>query len=146
MSHNSFDMQTNVSHGCAKTHGIARFRCCFSMIHLPSTKVKGQEGEDIYLIDCPLTSSLINAFAPHLASSPLVPEDALLFAWQTANGGWCPMTKYWFMGRCRTILKKESLDLLDGHSFQIGGTTHHLMSRVDPWVVMVIGLGHRMPS
>ena len=29
--------------------------------------------------------------------------------------------------------------MLDGHSFQIGGMTHHLVSGVDPWVVMIIG-------
>ena len=49
------------------------------------------------------------------------------------------MTKSWFMDSCRRAWKKEGLDLLEGHSFWIGGTTHHLMSGVDPWVVMVIG-------
>jgi len=62
-----------------------------------------------------------------------------LFVWQTANGGWCLMMKSWFMDRCRANWEKEGLDLLDGHSFWIGGTMHHLMSEVDPWVVMVIG-------
>jgi len=77
-------------------------------------------------------------FEHHLASSPLVPDDVPLFAWQTSNEGWCPMTKYWFMGWCRAVWQKEGLDLLDGHSFRIGGTTHHLMSGVETWVVMVI--------
>jgi len=49
------------------------------------------------------------------------------------------MTNMWFMESCRGAWKKEGLDLLEGHSFRIGGTTHHLMSGVDPWVVMVIG-------
>jgi len=108
------------------------------MIHLPKTKTKGQEGDDIYLMDCSLLSNPINAFEHHLTSNPLVLDGAPLFSWQTANGGWCPMKKGWFMDRCRGIWEKESLDLLDGHSFRIGGTTHHLMSGVDPWVVMVI--------
>ena len=49
------------------------------------------------------------------------------------------MTKVWFMDRCRVIWEEEGLERLDGHSFWIGGTTHHLMSGIDPWVVMVIG-------
>jgi len=116
------------------------------MLHLPKTKTKGHEGDDIYLIDCPLLSNPVNAFEHYLASSPMIPDDAPLFAWQSTDGSWCLMMKNWFMSLCRTAWKKEGVDVLGGHSFWIGGTTHHLMSRVDPWVVMVIGLGHRMPS
>ena len=29
--------------------------------------------------------------------------------------------------------------MLDGNSLSIGGMMHHLMSSVDPWVVMIIG-------
>ena len=79
-SHNGFDLKSNVTQGCLKTHGIARFGHHFSMIHLPSTKMKGQGGDDIYLIDCPLLSSLITAFEHHLASNPLVLDTAPLFA------------------------------------------------------------------
>jgi len=92
------------------------------MIHLPNTKTKGRDGDDIYLIDCPLLSSPITAFEHHLASNPLVLDTTPLFAWKMAEGGWCPMTKGWFMDRCRMVWKEEGLDLLDSHSFQIGGT------------------------
>jgi len=58
----SFDSKTNITHGCLKTCGIARFGRHFSMLHLPSTKMKGHDGDDIYLIDCPLLSSPITVF------------------------------------------------------------------------------------
>jgi len=138
-SRGAFNLQRDISRGCLKTRGVAKFGRRFTMLHLPKTKTKGQQGEDIYLIDCPLLSNPVNAFEHHLASNPHVPEDAPLFAWQSADGGWCPMTKTWFMESCIGAWRKEGLDLLEGHSFRIGGMTHHLMSGVDPWVVMVIG-------
>ena len=87
------------------------------MIHLPSMKTKGSDGDDIYLMECPFVSSPISVFEHHLASNPLVPDDAPLFAWQTAKGGLCPMNKGWFMDRCRKLWEKEGLVLFDGHSF-----------------------------
>jgi len=87
------------------------------MLHLPNTKTKGVEGEDIYLIDCPLPSNPVIAFEHHLASSPTIPDEAPLFAWQAADGGWAPMTKPWFMQRCRAVWEKEGLEMFDGHSF-----------------------------
>ena len=61
-SHHSFDSKTNVTCGCLKTHGITRFGCHFSILHLPSTKTKGHDGDNIYLINCPLLSSPITVF------------------------------------------------------------------------------------
>jgi len=75
-SHGAFNLQRDILQGCLKTCGVAKFGCCFSMLHLPKTKTKGHQGEDIYLIDCPLLSNQVNAFKHHLASSPHVPEDA----------------------------------------------------------------------
>ena len=139
LSRHGFNLQKNVSRGCPKNHGVAKFGRRFSTFHLPDTKTKGADGDDIYLIDCPLLSNPVTAFEHHLASNPQIPDDAPLFAWQTAEGGWAPMTRAWFMDRCRVIWEEEGLERLDGHSFRIGGTTHHLMSGIDPWVVMVIG-------
>ena len=49
------------------------------------------------------------------------------------------MIRAWFMDRCRVTWEEEGLERLDGHSFRIGGMMHHLMSGINPWVVMVIG-------
>ena len=81
--------------------------------------MKGNDSDDFYLIECPLLSSPITVFEHHLVSSSLVTDTAPLFTWKTADGGWCPMMKNWFMGRCRAIWEKEGLDLLDGHGFWI---------------------------
>jgi len=126
----SFDLQSKVSCSCLKTCSIAKFGQHFSMLHLPKTKTNGQEGDDIYLIDCPLLFNQVNAFEHHLASSLMIPDDAPLFVWKSTNGSWCPMMKNWFMSHCKTAWKKEGVDMLDGHNFRIGGTTHHLVSSV----------------
>jgi len=52
-------------------------------------------------MEFPSISSPINVFEDHLASSLLVPEDAPLFAWQTADSGRGLMMKPWFMDQCR---------------------------------------------
>ena len=91
-SRGAFNLQRDILRGCLKTRSVAKFGRRFSMLHLPKTKTKGHQGEDIYLIDCPLLSNQVNAFKHHLASSPHVPEDAPLFMWQSADSRWCLMT------------------------------------------------------
>ena len=98
--------------------GIARFSCHFSMLHLPSTKMKGHDGDDIYLIDCPLLSSPIMVFEHHLVLSPLVPDAVPLFVWQTTNGGWCLMMKSWFMCMLRFQVSVQIPILLSFYSSQ----------------------------
>ena len=107
------------------------------MLHLPKMKTRGQGGDDIYLISPSFQtqSMLLSTTSPLLHKYQKTPS---FFMWQSADGSWCPMTKTWFMDSCRAAWKKEGLDLLDGHSFWIGGMTHHLMSGVDLWLVMVI--------
>jgi len=61
-SWNAFDAQANISHSCLKTLGVARYSSHFSMIHLPSMKTKGSDGDDIYLMEFPFISSPINTF------------------------------------------------------------------------------------
>jgi len=93
-----------------------KFGCHFSILHLRNTKTKGVEGEEIYLIDC-LHSNPVIAFENHFTSSPTIPDEAPLFVWQAADGGWALMTNPWFMQRCRAVWEKEGLEMFDGHSF-----------------------------
>ncbi|KAF8573067.1 hypothetical protein K439DRAFT_1376608, partial [Ramaria rubella] len=62
-----------------------------------------------------------------------------LFAWHTAADGWELMTKEWFMNRCNDIFRDHGLQIMDRHSFCIGGTTWLLLLGVDPWIIKVIG-------
>jgi hypothetical protein len=43
------------------------------------------------------------------------------------------------MAHCNEVWLASGLDRMMGHSFRIGGTTHLLVSGVDPWVVMKQG-------
>ena len=107
--------------------------------HIPYSKTKKHRGDDIQLIDIDHPTNPIAAFNNHLRCNPDIPNDAPLFAFQTANHGWAPMTKAWFLERCNEIWQSVGMGTLTGHSLRIGGTTHLLALGIDPWVVMVIG-------
>ncbi len=81
----------------------------------------------------------ISALRHHLACNVNIPSSAPLFAFETANGGWAPMTKPWFMSRCNTIWTAAGLPEMPGHSFRIGGATYLLLLGNSPDIVAVQG-------
>ena len=89
--------------------------------------------------DSTCNCSAIMAFEHHLSSNSLIPASAPLFTFKTPDGSWVPMRRNWFLNRCNEIWVKEGLTSVKGHGFRIGGTTHLLLLRVDPWVVMAQG-------
>jgi len=58
---------------------------------------------------------------------------------ETESGSYATMKRLWFMRRCNEIWSNSGLEMLTGHSFHIGGTTHLLLMGVDPFIVMVQG-------
>ncbi|KAF8592793.1 hypothetical protein K439DRAFT_1324433, partial [Ramaria rubella] len=84
-------------------------------------------------------SSPVTALEHHLVVNHSVPPNAPLFAWRTAADRWEPMTKEWFINRCKDIFRDHGLQIMDGHSLHIGGTTWLLLLGVDPWITKVIG-------
>ncbi|KAF8587815.1 DNA breaking-rejoining enzyme [Ramaria rubella] len=107
--------------------------------HVPSTKTTGSHGTDIFVSDSTCHCSGVFALEHHLKSNANIPKNAPLFAFETADGGWAPMHRKWFMDRCNTIWSKCDLASRMGHDFRIGGTTHLLLLGIDPWVVMALG-------
>jgi len=55
------------------------------------------------------------------------PASAPMFSFKTADDGWSPMTKTWFMSRCNEVWIAAGLPDMPGHSFHIGGATHLLL-------------------
>jgi hypothetical protein len=96
-------------------------------------------GDDLQLIDVDDPTSPVIALEQHLLCNLRVPNHAPLFAFEKADGGWAPLTRDWFLGRCGEVWAKTGLDGIQGHGFRIGGTTHMLMLGIDPWIVMVVG-------
>lgn len=111
----------------------------YATFHIPFTKTTAQDGADISVtsrahISCPLT-----ALTHHLAANALVPPSAPLFSFETADGGWAPMTKPWFMDRCNDVWVAAGFPSMPGHAFRIGGATELLLQGVNPDIVATQG-------
>jgi hypothetical protein len=66
-------------------------------------------------------------------------HSALLFAYETANGNWAPMTKLWFMDYCNAVWVAAGLPSMPGHAFHISGATELLLQGINPSVVVTQG-------
>ena len=74
-----------------------------------------------------------------LGFNTILPPDAPLFAFKTADGSWSPLKQSWFFNHCNKIWCEEGLSSIKGHGFCIGRTRHLLLIGVDPWIMMVQG-------
>jgi hypothetical protein len=138
-SRHSFDPIYHVARTTGISRGVARQGRRFTTFHIPYSKTQRHSGEDIHLIEVDDPTSPVIAFEQHMLCNARVPASAPLFAFETADGGWAPMTRDWFLNRCNEVWARAGLGTLQGHGFRIGGTTHMLMLGIDPWIVMVIG-------
>jgi len=75
----------------------------------------------------------------HLTANQAVPREGHLFGFATADGGWQPMVKSAMMERCEKIWKAAEQSIPSGHSFRIGGTSHHLSRGTDVQIVQRLG-------
>jgi hypothetical protein len=110
------------------------------MYHIPWSKMTGTDGADIVLTKINAFNDPVTALRHHLSANAAVPDHAPLFAYETADGGWAPMTKPWFMARCTEIWDKVGmLDKVLGHGFRIGGATELLLMGTPPDIVAIQG-------
>jgi len=138
-SANDFDPRFHVSRSTTINRGTTVSGVKYAKFHIPSSKTKGRKGDDINITDSDCITSAIEALENHLIINAAVPGEAPLFAWESADGSYRPMTREWFMSRCNEIWQIEGLGSLLGHGFRIGGTTHLLLLGVDPTIVMALG-------
>ena len=104
-----------------------------TMLHLPRTKMAGNEGEDVYWAsqegDSDPTTALIN----HLrVNQP--PETSHLFAYRAKHAR-KPLTKTKFLERVGKAAHAAGLEPLQGHGIRIGLTLEYLLRGV-PFDVM----------
>ena len=111
----------------------------YATFHLPWTKSTKTAGADVILVSNGDPSSPIAAMRHHLRANAAVPGHAPLFGFETAGGGWAPMTRTWFLGRCNEIWLESSLAPLTGHCFRIGGATELLLRGTHPDMVAALG-------
>ncbi|KAF8063614.1 hypothetical protein FPV67DRAFT_1507341 [Lyophyllum atratum] len=103
--------------------------------HIPWTKTTVQLGADISVTSRSHDTCPIAALRHHLSVNSLIPTSAPLFSFETAAGGWAPMTRDWLLGRCNEVWVAAGLPSMPGHAFRIGGATELLLQGVDPDIV-----------
>jgi hypothetical protein len=103
--------------------------------HIPWTKTTAEVGTDISVTAHNHSTCPLSALRHHLFTNALVPSSAPLFAYETVDGGWAPMTKSWFMDRCNAVWVAAGLPQMPGHAFRIGGATELLLQGIDPNMV-----------
>ena len=95
------------------------------VLHLPRTKMAGNEGEDVFWASQDGDTDPSAALQNHLQINQLA-ETAHLFAYW-AKKTYKPITKTKFLERVGTVAQAASLELLQGHGICIGSTLEYLL-------------------
>ncbi|TRM63420.1 hypothetical protein BD626DRAFT_402493 [Schizophyllum amplum] len=133
-----FDKQRHMSRGTAWKEGIASNGHAWLSLFAPFTKTKLFEGDWLVFTATADDINVVDALRHHWAVNHSVPDDAPMFAYETATG-WATLAKDAFMGRCQEIWVACDLGSVLGHGFRIGGTTFLLLRGTEPWIVMKQG-------
>jgi len=138
-SRNTFDPSRHVSNCSNITFGRTPSGVEFFTLHIPWSKTEGTKGASIVLTDVDDPTSPIPAFHHHRLANSNVPSTAPLFAFETVDGGWEPLTKFNWLARCNEVWVANGLDPLISHAFRIGGCTELLLRGTNPDIVCVQG-------
>jgi hypothetical protein len=103
----NFDPVRQISHSVTIKRGVASNGIQYANFHLPSTKTKGLKGDNVRISDSTCSCSAYTALDHHMFANSAIPGDAPLFAFKTADGGWAPLKRTWFMNRCNTLWEKH---------------------------------------
>ncbi|KAJ3723928.1 hypothetical protein C8R42DRAFT_578379 [Lentinula raphanica] len=109
-------------------------RCLF----LPSTKTTRQRGDEVLIPVQNGRTDPVRALRDHFAINNIVDSDPL-FSYLDAGCVRRVLTVKVFLRRCNEIWKRDGYPSMSGHCFRIGGTTHYLLSGINPDVVKVFG-------
>lgn len=111
----------------------------YATFHLPWTKSTKTDGADVILVSNGDPTSPVAAMRHHLGANSAIPDRAPLFSFETAGGGWAPMTRPWFLERVNGVWQSAGLEPLTGHCFRIGGATELLLRGTHPDMVATLG-------
>ena len=104
-----------------------------TVLHLPRTKVAGNEGEDVYWASQNGDTDPTAALLQHLRINE-PSETSHLFAYKAMHTR-RPLTKSKFLERVGTAARAAGLEPLQGHGIRIGSTLEYLLRGV-PFDVM----------
>ncbi|KAJ3766676.1 hypothetical protein FB446DRAFT_767347 [Lentinula raphanica] len=107
-------------------------------LHLPSTKTMHTRGDDILIPVQNGRTDPIHALEVHLKVNDVSDHDPL-FSYYDSGRFRRVLTVKVFLRRCNKIWKAFDLPTMSGHCFRIGGTTHYLLSGINPDIVKVFG-------
>ncbi|KAJ3776709.1 hypothetical protein FB446DRAFT_635544 [Lentinula raphanica] len=109
-------------------------RCLF----LPSTKTTHRRGDDVLIPVQNGRTDPVQALQDHFAINNVSNVDPL-FSYLDERCVRRVLTLKVFLKRCNDIWKIHGFPVMSGHCFRIGGTTHYLLSGINPDVVKVFG-------
>lgn len=135
----SFDIARHVSRSTHIRRRTLPNQIPFTVFHIPWTKTTHGEGADIVASKVDDLTNPVTALDHHLSANSNVPMTAPLFAYETADGGWAPLTRPWFLARCNQVWRGAGLLELTGHCFRIGGASELLLRGIPPDVVAMQG-------
>ena len=107
--------------------------------HIPWSKTDRSKGADIVLTDLNDPTSPVPALRHHLSANANVPAGTPLFAFETNDGGWEPLTKSNWLARCNEVWLAAGLAPLKAPAFRIGGCTELLLRGTNPDIVCIQG-------
>lgn len=135
----SFDPRFHVSKSAAtRTRTNPDGSTASLTFHVPWSKTTALLGADIVLTaNAELTCPVV-AFQHHLLSNASVPNDHGLFSY-IEKGQPKFLTKKAFLSRCAAIWGNANLEMVQGHSFRIGGTTEFLQRGLSLDLIQIQG-------
>lgn len=138
-SRNLFDPSKHVSNTTHIVFDSTPSGVRYATFDIPWSKTEGPKGATIILTDLNDPTSPIPALRHHLSANAQVPPGAPLFAFETNDGGWEPITKSSWLARCNEVWIAAGLPALEAHAFRIGGCTELLLRGTNPDIVCVQG-------
>jgi hypothetical protein len=109
------------------------------LLFLPSTKTTSTKGDTVVLpIQDECCQDPFIALQLHIQCSSLQPDHSLA-SYRDSKNDTVLLSKTTFLHRCNSIWSCHNHPRITGHCFRIGGTSHYLLSGVDPSVVKALG-------
>jgi len=75
----------------------------FIVFYIPWTKTTHRNGADIIASKIDDLTNPVTTLNHHLSANLNILTTAPFFAYETAGGGWIPMTRPWFLACCNQI-------------------------------------------
>jgi hypothetical protein len=138
-SRNLFDPSRHVTNAVHIDYGTTILGVEHASFKIPWSKTNGIKGAKVTPTDINDPMKPVAALRHHKSANANVPKGAPLFAYETSDGGWEPLTKHNWLARCNKVWVAAGYQPLLSHAFHIGGCTEMLLRGINPDIVCVQG-------